>query len=390
MKKTNIGLALICTSLILAGCNSSNSSNQSACHIPSGAPMAIVNLKDPGFEGSDLGFIDLTADNLQIRGENCSLKSNQSDLGLISYNKHFYRLGKYDIDTLSKYSIEAPSDQIYSYATTDLADNPTNNPDDLIFASETKAYLLQRSSNELAVINPSAASADNGFKLATIDLGSLDDSDDIPEMVSGVIVDGKLYVILQNLTGHRPVNVSKIAVIDTETDLLLKSISLKTRNPLSIAHADGLGLIVASAGYSQCSFSCTEQERADNVKTSGVEVVNLSDDSTEVFLEGTSAYGINHLAIVDKDKAYISLYKGWGNEEVRAFDLNTKTLDLNTLDNLSGFGIGGLAVNDGKLWVSINNAGTPSINLYNTTDDSFELSLETQGYNPKEVVFIKE
>jgi len=98
------------------------------------------------------------------------------------------------------------------------------NPHDLIIAAPDKAYVTLYERRELLIVDPSAGASCNGFVRGTIDLGPLTDADGVPEMDTGAVIDGKLYVTLQRLDRNaffQPSDFSSIAVIDVATDTLI-------------------------------------------------------------------------------------------------------------------------------------------------------------------------
>lgn len=98
------------------------------------------------------------------------------------------------------------------------------NPHDLIFASPDKAYVTLYEERELLIVDPTAGPSCDGFVRGAIDLAPLADLDGVPEMDTGAIIDGKLYVTLQRLDRSaffQPGDSSTIAVIDLASDRLI-------------------------------------------------------------------------------------------------------------------------------------------------------------------------
>ncbi len=130
------------------------------------------------------------------------------------------------------------------------------NPHDLIFAAPDKAYVTLYEERELLIVDPSVGPSCDGFVRGSIDLGTLADADGIPEMDTGAILDGKLFVTLQRLDRFAfflPSDFSSIAVIDVATDRLidadptsdaLDAIVLAGKNPFT----GGQGLMLDADG----------------------------------------------------------------------------------------------------------------------------------------------
>lgn len=119
------------------------------------------------------------------------------------------------------------------------------NPHDLIFAAPDKAYVTLYEERELLIVDPTVGPSCDGFVRGSIDLGPLTDVDGVPEMDTGAIVDGKLYVTLQRLDRFaffQPGDFSAIAVVDVASDRLidvepstdaLDGIVLQGKNPFT-------------------------------------------------------------------------------------------------------------------------------------------------------------
>ncbi len=148
-----------------------------------------------------------------------NLIPTKSDISIAAYGNYFYRLGRSQMEHLTKFDINAPDTPIWQFSV--LGDEETANPHDVIFVSEEKAYVLRYGSAKAWIINPSATTEDE-FKIGELDLSAYDDGDGIPEMNSGVIADGKLFITLQRQDrsggyGGWVLNEAWMAVIDTET-----------------------------------------------------------------------------------------------------------------------------------------------------------------------------
>ena len=132
-----------------------------------------------------------------------------------------------------------------------------SNPHDLIFAAPDKAYVTLYESRQLLIVDPSVGASCAGFVRGSIDLGVLADADGIPEMDSGAILDGRLFVTLERLDRNAffaPSDYSAIAVIDVASDTLLDAdpstaaldgIRLAGTNPFT----GGQGLMTDADGF---------------------------------------------------------------------------------------------------------------------------------------------
>lgn len=319
--------------------------------------IAVLTNVDSSFTASALSTI-----NVQTLESSPIIKAfDTSDVTVESFNSHFYVIGRYNADFVEKFHIANPSIALYHYSTVN-SDEATQNPQSLIFKNETKAYLSRYGSAKQWIVNPSAKS-ESGFKLGEIDLSHyLTASDDgALEASNGVIVDGKLFLALQRMEFFATTATPYVVVIDTESNEEidtgmaesgsgLKGIALPTQNPDQIFYNEDLKLI-----FVQCVGQYFPQLTKGGILTINpvtYEVKFLLDDGPDDSSTGTFGGLINHLAVVDTDTAFISIYKSWKNLELRTFN----PLNSQVGDPISGFesaDIRGLSVGpNGRLWIS--------------------------------------
>ena len=118
---------------------------------------------------------------------------------MVAYGKYFYRIERYQADNVTKFDVAAPGTVIWQYSTLDDGETVSSNPYDLVFASETKAYLLRWGRSTAWIVNPSATTQAD-FKIGELDLSAYADyADGVPGMAAGLILDGKLFIIMQNI-----------------------------------------------------------------------------------------------------------------------------------------------------------------------------------------------
>lgn len=375
--------AAMLAALFLAACSSDNG-NKKAPEPKLTNHMAVINMADPSYGDYDLALVDLTADTLTIQEGGYS--GHGGDIALTAFGENFYRLGRYNIDRVTKYSIKDPANEIYTYRSIPTSNSPSSTPYDLVFVSEEKAYLIQYEYDKLWIVNPSAAT-EADFKIGEVDLADFADADGVPEMSAGVIVEGKLYLTLQRLNrsdnSWRPgVATSQVLVINTTTDAVEKAIDLKTVNPLSINYYDEIGVVVTSAGYHYC-YACQPKTVGG-----GIEKIDTTTQQTTVLLSDSASYGFSHSTFASATQAYAVRYNDWGNSDVYAFNPTTGEMAESPLDNLKGLAIRGITVYDDKLWVSIADYSNPRVNLYHLSDETPAGQLAT-SYFPENIVFIK-
>jgi hypothetical protein len=91
-----------------------------------------------------------------------------------------------------------------------------SNPQDIAFASETKAYVSRLGSPDLLIVDPAS-----GAGLGTISLAGFADADGIPEAAQMTVVGDLLFVALARLTNFVPADTGLVAVVDMRADTVL-------------------------------------------------------------------------------------------------------------------------------------------------------------------------
>jgi len=356
---------------------------------------AVIASVSPSFDSSDIEIVDLSADTLIAK--NAYAPSADSDITVSSNGEYFYRIGRYDIDTITKYSINAPSTPIWQYSTKDSITDATANPYKLIVASETKAYLLRYGSNVLWVVNPSATT-EAEFKTAEIDLSAYDEGDGKPEMSDAIVVGDKLYITLERQYFYDPsLYPSYIAVIDTTADSEIEThaddsdgmmgIPLQTHNAGSLSYNANVGLIVQSIGDYGSSYVARPISYIG-----GIEVVDTADYTTSMLVDDGDdtehSYGlITNVAIVSDAIGYFTGYTGWQSISLYRFSPATGAVETTPVAGFDGIDIRGLALDpENRLWVSVADDSAPRIEVLDTTTNALSDTIETV-LNPTTVVF---
>ena len=316
-----------------------------------------------------------------------------SDITVTAYGKYFYRMERTGANNVTKFDINAPDTVIWQYSTEGV--DVGSNPHDLVFVSSEKAYLLRYGSDKVWIVNPSTTDED-GFKIGELDLSSYADADGIPEMHSGVIVNGKIFIALQRLEWWTPTVTAYVAVFDIITDEEIetgkgeggrKGIQLDIKNPGAIQY-----LVENDTIYVQGSGSYFPVEY-----TGGIVSVNPTTYDTVLVLDdGTDTnhpYGqISGMAIASATKGYFIGYDGWGDNTLYSFDPSTGNVYGEVVDYLKNKNIAGmesgvyLDKND-MLWVC--DATDAEIVILNTADDTIDEKIST-NLNPSRVVFCTE
>lgn len=320
-----------------------------------------------------------------------------SDIKMAAYGEFFYRIARYNGDSITKFAADAPATPIWQFSTMDAADAMvSSNPQSLIFASTSKAYIPRFESTRMWVVNPDTdAQAD--FKLGEVDLAGYADADGLPEMTQGVVVDGKLFLVLQRVdkdNGWVP-GTAYLVVIDTHTDTEidtnspdsgdLKGIPLPIKNPWNIVYKDGKIYVngiggwggAPPAGYSGGIVSV-------DPSTYAVEMVVDDGDENE------HPYGnISGVTVVSATKGYFISYAGWGDNALYSFNPTTGVVAENPIaafsggSNITALGVDGTDM----LWVASNTfAGGGILTIINPADDSVD-QVQSLNLNPQGIAF---
>ncbi len=332
-----------------------------------------------------------------------SLLPTISDIKMAAQGNCFYRIERYNGDSVTKFAAAAPATPIWQYSTMDMSDIVSSNPQTLIFSpatltSDAKAYLPRFGSTRMWIVDP-ATTTEQGFKLGEVELGDYADSDGVPEMTKGVVVDGKLFLILQRIdrdNGFAPNNTSYLVVIDIETNEEIdtqaggenfKGIPLPIKNPQEIVYNAATGKIFIQGVGNNFSFPAEYTGGIIAVDPSTYEVAMVVDDGDDT----EHPYGnISGLAIISETKGYFVSYAGWGDNALYSFNPTTGVVDE---DAVAAFP-GGTATNipaigddgQGMLWVCSSTTDGGLLTIINPADDSVDQE-QTLNLNPQGIAF---
>jgi hypothetical protein len=328
-----------------------------------------------------------------------------SDIMVTAYENYFYRLERYQSDSVTKFDIAAPDSPIYQYSVLGSGETGSANPYALIFVNAEKAYLLRYGQTTAWIVNPSATS-EAEFKIGELDLVDYADSDGIPEMSCGVIVDDVLYITLQRLdrnNGFVPSNTAYVALFDTATDTEIdtgvansdsvKGIALPVKNPGAIQYLSGKDTVyVQGVGDYGSSWTGRDPEYSGGIVTidPSTYVAELLVDDGD---DSDHPYGnISGMAIVSAEKGYFIGYAGWGDNTLYGFSPSTGAVSGEVSGDLTGKNIAGMqsgayADQNGMLWVC--DQTDAQVAILDTVDDTIDEKIDT-NLNPIMVVFTTE
>ena len=330
-----------------------------------------------------------------------SYAATGSDIQVNTDGESVYQIGRFSLDNITKYSVDDTSAPIYQYSVVDqdAIEGEGANPYQIVFVNDTKAYVIRYGSPRIWIINPSAQSEEE-FKTGELNIGAYD-SDITPEANGAVLVDGKMFVLMERL--ERPAfavnKVGYVAVFDTVTDEEidtgmgtadgLNGIPLGVQNPTALQYSASDDMIYLIGRGNSFADAAEGLERY----TGGIEVIDpdtylretILDDGTEESNEGF----INNLLVVDGTRAFVTTSTGFQNNTLRSFNPVTGLLDETPVDSLSGLDITTTALGPlNRLWVGLG-GDTPGFRLLDPQDGSdlqTEISTELVPLN---VVFVE-
>lgn len=386
-----LALSSVLGVMVLTGCGGSSSSGTLTGSTSSGQNYAVIGAISGDYSASSISLVD---DLSRLDIVNGYAATDKSDIVVGAYGDYFYRIGRYNQDNLTKYSLSNPTQAEWQFSVNEGSESA--NPYQLVFVSNEKAYLLRYGSSKLWVINPSVAANDEAhFKIGEIDLSAYDSVDGKPEMAAAVLVGNRLFVVMQGMDTQYVPGKAWMAVIDTATDKeintgkggSLKGVPLSVRNPLDIDAADGAVYIAGAGRYA--GFSGTPAEY-----TGGIEKVNTSTYASTLVLddgdETTHPYGqITALEVVSATEIVFHGYQGWGDGGLYRLDLTTQTVDQAVFNGINHQDIKVLEMDPlGRLWVGLGDYSAPSIQILNPQNQAL-ISTLLLTQNPGSLVFSK-
>lgn len=312
-----------------------------------------------------------------------------SDITVAAFGDHFYRIERaFAGNNITKFASSDPQTPIWQYSTNDAGSAVLSNPHDMVFVSETKAYVLRYGTSTVWIVNPSATT-EAEFKIGEIDLSAYAGSDGVPDMDGGVIVDGKLFITLQRLDNFAVTATAYIAIIDVDTDEevdanipgdALKGVPLLIRNPTNIVYEKAAGVL-----YVQGSGSFFPEEY-----TGGIEMIDPgSYTSTLILDDGDDSihpYGlITELAAVSDSLLYFVGYAGFTDNTLYRLDLTDATVTATTVTSLINAQIAYITIDaNGLLWVS--DSANATVRVIDPVTDT-EVDALSTNLNPDKIVF---
>lgn len=418
MKKQLLTLAIIAGSTLLTGCDLSDNDNSNNNPVdpkpstpliplepskpvePSIGPSssAVVQGLSPDYNGSKVFFLDTETEQATAyynkTGSDYTLATNKGDV---------YHIGRSGIDRIDKYAASDYYNAEWSYSTQDKNDSLSRNPYNLVFASDTKAYLIRYDSPKVWIVNPTAMEKEN-FKIGEIDLSAYNPKNNTvkPTPAAAVISQGKLFIAMQRLSESWAPNPAYIAVFDTSTDTEietnsdpddnLKGILLKGLNPLEnsmVKGPEGKVYVTSHDGYVNPALTNSRIEEIDPSSYALRTVLTAAD------IENNEKEFINASVILSADKGYF--YSGkvvftptYGEvSTLYEFNPTTGKITASEVADTGAEHINYLNLDkNGFLWLSMINPSTAGIDIINSKTNKKEGGRILTGLNPYTIRFL--
>ena len=366
--------------------------------------LAVVQTIAPDFSNSEVVYID--ARTQKITGD--YYVKDASDYTLASYKTNVYHIGRFFIDTITKYNgadVNERDTAIWSFSTQDASDSISRNPYALVSLNETKAYLLRYGSSKVWIVNPQADNIDD-FKINELDLSSYiadNNSNGTPSPAAAVINEGKLYIVMQRVSDTFTPNTTYVAVFDTATDEEIetnansddnvKGIPLAGLNPLehSITQGNNKLYISTRSAFSNTDLTLSRIEEIDPSDYSVRQVLNAGNitDNTAAFIKGSVILSPEQGYFYTSEAILVPSY----HEVSVLYQFNPTTGEI-TASNVANTGaeainfIGLDAAN--FLWLSMQTPSAPGVDIINTQTNAIVNDRFPTTLNPNTIRFLEE
>ncbi|HGG58662.1 MAG TPA: hypothetical protein ENK26_01930 [Gammaproteobacteria bacterium] len=378
---TRSTLSLAIVAALTAGCHSSGGGGDEEQSAPTPQKVVVATVAPDYSSGAHAVFNTESPYDGQT-----DLAPTSSDITVVCHGDEFFRIERFTGENVTRFDINQPDAPLAQLSTKDASgvETANSNPHDLVFASDNKAYLLRYGSPKAWIVDPKA-STDDAFKTGELDLSAYS-VDGAPEMERGLIVDGKLYILLQRFDQSFAPQDAYVAVFDTATDSEidtrpdqdgLKGILLPIKNPSDIEYNAETGLIYVQ-GSGRFGFAPQEPEY-----TGGIATIDPANQyATQLLVDDGDAQNhplgqITDMEIVSADKGYLVGYAGFNDNTLYSFNPMTGAVDSDDhgvpqpVAGIEHTPIGGLAHDaQGQLWVGIADSTDPGLELLNGEDGS--------------------
>lgn len=386
---------LVAASLLLAACSDSDVGGDG--FVIDEAPRAVVTTNSSDFSSGAHALVDIEPP-YQPLG---NLDARESDITVTTFGEHIYGLRRFNLDTVTKYALDAPATAIWQYSTLDPDDETSANPADLVFSAPDKAYLLRYGQPDAWITDPSVGPGmEAAFKTGELDLSAYnpDNGDGStaanPNMTAGIIIDGRLFIAMQRFDDDFNLNNAFVAVFDVATDTeintgqhdTLPGIELPIRNPVGLeyhAATDTLFVVGPGSTFPSSDF------------TGGVATIDPTTYDTTLLIDDSPTTGaLSAIEVIGANQGYVISSAGFGNNSLYRFDPATGAFVTGMGDQpqavagLSSTSLTALSADIGqRLWVGRGSDSNPGITLVDTMDDTVTEALIPLQRNPARIEF---
>ena len=314
-----------------------------------------------------------------------------------------YQIGRSN-DTLTKFSASDTSIFDYQISVSDLQ-VANSDPRSIAFVNSDLAYLTRFSSDSVLIIDPTPAQlTSESLITGEIDLAVYNrgngESLDLPDMTDAVVVDDKLFVLLENLDNGSPALPGYVAVIDTRTGLEistgqgvvpLQGIELQSVNPASLQYNEDSGLLyVVGRGN-----NTGDESVSGDAYSGGIELIDPLTYQTRLAVDDGTAGANNGFfvdaVVINETLGYVVTQEGDNAEgvdvnNVRSFNTQTGAISepVAGTDQLS---ITSIALGpDNHVWVGVQDDTPGFLRINIDTGEIADERVATQLI-PDDIVF---
>lgn len=358
--------------------------------IPSGN-MAVVfnaNWADPIGNLATIGLADPATASL------ARITSDGSDAVVRSFGNRIYVINRWGTDTIQV--IDPASFGVIA----NFSVGSGSNPQDIAAVSDEKAYISRldaqsdaATTDDILIVNPLT-----GDVLGSIDLTpyTADDGDRLARAAQMVLVDGRLYVCLQDLPANlmNPANTNgKVAVIDTETDTVIdvdpdldgtQAIELAGMNPSDITYSPLTEKFYVASTGKRVAFVVDVSDA-----TGGIESFHLDDDEqyvSEGIVIDDAAFGadVTEVRLASAELGFTIV----GSTAIAAFDPTTFAVVDPNVYQTPGFFLPDFSIDqDGRLLVAEQDFMGPGVVFLNA-DGTKVAGPTAVGAPPSSITFV--
>jgi hypothetical protein len=379
-------LALLASTFALGACGGSSDSSGPVAARCSDCAVVTSVAADYGSSG-----IDFVQTNFPFETQTGFAAQDLSDIGAATYGDYFYRLGRFQQDNISKWSFESPDSPLWEFSVGTYA-----NPYDVIFVSDSKAYILLWGDNKILIVNPNVTgnTEEADFSTGEIDLSAYDLGAG-SNTAAAILHEGYLYVVLEGFNAAWEPTQSHLIKIDTMSDTEVdvngaaegKGYALMVKNAGEIERLDQHIFVSGKGRYKSPSEGRPEPELSG-----GIEKVDISSDtfSSSLLIDDNHenvAAQITAIEIASANIAYLLRYNDWQNNDIIKFNPQTGEVDDQPLAGYEAQDIRFIEVDaHNQLWIGLGSSTAPRIDIVSTIDDSL-IGTAALTRNPAAIAF---